>query len=169
MSSLRAVAIFLPPGGPGSLYELSETPWGWAEPGLFLPWLIVPWGHNTPPAFICFGCFQHWGEFSDTKRQWERGGLSLWGEQVLPPSHSAPLHSFQIPDENDAAAGAAAGTAAGAAVVPGDTARAGVGGDPTASGSSQAGFLLPQPHSGLGLPGTSGPGCCPVDPGREER
>lgn len=67
--------------------------------------------------------------------------MGVGERRACPPPH-CPLHPFQIPDES----GDAADTSAAPVVVPGDTAMEGVVGDPTASGSSQAGFLLPQPH-----------------------
>lgn len=65
-----------------------------------------------------------------------------WGEKGLPPTSLCLLHPFQIPGGS----GDAAGTAAAPVVGPGNTAMEGAVGDLTASGSSQAGFLLPQPH-----------------------
>lgn len=94
-----------------------------------------------------------------------------------PPSLLAlPLPSLQIPGENGDAADTAAveeavtpveteEVAAGAGGTAGD----GKEGCLTASGSSKVGFLLLHFHLGEGLPGTSYPGCCSGDPGKENR
>lgn len=86
----------------------------------------------------------------------KEAGPGLEGRQVLLSAVLCPLPSFQIPGGNGGAADTAAVGAAAAAGALGRTAEAvagagaaageGLGGDPTASGSSKAGFLLPQPH-----------------------
>lgn len=86
----------------------------------------------------------------------QEAGPGLQGRQVLLSTVLCPLPSFQIPGGNGGAADIAAVGAAAAAGALGHIAEAvagagaaageGWGGDPTASGSSKAGFLLPQPH-----------------------
>lgn len=93
-----------------------------------------------------------------------------------PPSLLAlSLPSLRIPGEKDGAADTA--VEGPVALVGTEEAAAGAGGTAgdgeegylTASGSSKGGFLLLHFHLGEGLPGTSYPGCCPGDPGKENR
>lgn len=64
---------------------------------------------------------------------------TLSGLSLPFPTSLCPRHCLEVPDESGGAVDSAAAVA-----VPGGTVREGALDDPTASGSSTAGFLLPQ-------------------------
>lgn len=132
---------------PGLLYEICGPSRGWAGPEMLLPGPQsqdhTPYPPPLPPQHLfALVVSAITGNFHRLSGGGDRWPEPHGGEQVLFPTSQCPLHSSGVPDGNEGAADSGAAEL----VVPGGTAKEGASGGLTASWSSEAGFLLPQPH-----------------------